>query len=86
MGSIVRIATACGFALAIVFLMSIGQSKPANAQGGIVCEYGPKDYRNCCKQSYKAHPSLSASKRADDIDACMNGKPKPKTKANETKK
>jgi len=80
MGSIVRIATACGFALAIVILMSIGQSEPANAQGGIVCEYGPKDYRNCCKQSYKAHPNLSASKRADDIDACMDGKPKAEKK------
>lgn len=80
MESIVRIAWACGFALAIVFLMSIGQSQPADAQGGIVCEYGPKDYRNCCKQSYKKHPSLSASKRADDIDACLNAKPKAEKK------
>jgi hypothetical protein len=80
MGSIVRITTTCGFALAIVFLMSIGQSQPAAAQGGIVCEYGPKDYKDCCKQSYKKHPSLSASKRADDIDACLNAKPKAEKK------
>jgi hypothetical protein len=78
MGSIVKLATACGFALAVVFLMSIGQSEPAGAQGGIVCEYGPKKYKDCCKQSYRKHPNLSASKRADDIDACMDKKPKPK--------
>ena len=80
MGSIVRFTWACGFALAIIFLMSIGKSEPAGAQGGIVCEYGPKDYKNCCKQSYKKHPNLSASKRADDIDACLNAKPKAEQK------
>jgi hypothetical protein len=80
MGLIARITAACGSALAIVVLMSIGQSVPASAQGGIVCEFGPKDYRNCCKQSYRKHPNLSASKRADDIDGCMNAKPKAKKK------
>jgi hypothetical protein len=78
MGTIIRTTTATGFALAIVFLMSVGQSEPANAQGGIVCDFGPKDYKACCKQSYRKHPNLSASKRADDIDACMDKKPKPK--------
>ena len=86
MGPIVKIATACGFALAIVFLISIGQSAPANAQGGIVCDFGPKKYKNCCKQSYREHPKLGARKRADDIDACMDAKPKAKkTPAKDTK-
>jgi hypothetical protein len=77
MGPIVRIAAACGFALAIVFLMSIGVSRPANAQGGMVCDFGPKKYKDCCRQSYREHPKLGARKRADDIDACMD---KPKAK------
>jgi hypothetical protein len=78
MASISRIATGCGFALIVIFLISIGQSAPANAQGGIVCAYGPKKYRDCCKQSYKEHPKLSARGRERDIDACMNPKPVPK--------
>ncbi len=77
---------ACGFALAIVFLISIGQSAPANAQGGIVCDFGPKKYKDCCRRSYKEHPKLGARKRADDIDACMDAKPAAKkTPAKDTK-
>ncbi len=86
MGPIVRIATACGFALAIVFLISIGQSAPANAQGGMVCDFGPKKYKECCRRSYREHPKLGARKRADDIDACMDAKPAAKkTPAKDTK-
>jgi hypothetical protein len=78
MRPVIKIAAACGFALAIVFFMAIGGSAPANAQGGIVCDFGPKKYKDCCRQSYRQHPRLSASKRADDIDACMDAKPKAK--------
>jgi hypothetical protein len=80
MGSIVRIAIACGFVFVVGLVMSIGQSAPANAQGGIVCDFGPKKYKDCCRRSYKEHPKLGASKRADDIDACMDAKPAAKKK------
>jgi hypothetical protein len=86
MGPIIRIATACGFALAIVFLISIGQSGPAKAQGSIVCDFGPKKYKNCCKQSYREHPKMGMRARANDIDACMDAKPKAKKRpAKDTK-
>ena len=78
MRTITQIIAACGFALTIVFLTSIGHSAPANAQGGIVCDFGPKKYKDCCRRSYKEHPKLGARKRADDIDACMDAKPKAK--------
>ena len=48
------------------------QAGPAAAQGGAVCAYGPSDYRACCRQSYSRKPRMSASARADDIDACMD--------------
>jgi hypothetical protein len=84
MRPIIKITTACGFALAMVCLFSIGQSEPANAQGGIVCSYGTKKYKECCKQSYKEHPKLGARARGNDIDACMDP-PKEKKKSDETK-
>jgi hypothetical protein len=74
MASISRIATGCGFALIVIFLISVDQSAPANAQGGIVCAYGSKKYKECCKQSYKEHPKLGANARGRDIDACINPK------------
>lgn len=52
--------------------------RPAAAQGGLVCAYGPAGYRACCKQSYASKPSLDASSRAADIDACMAGAKKKK--------
>ena len=82
MGSIIKVTTACGLALGIVCLLAIGQSEPARAQGSsIVCSFGSKKYKECCKQSFKEHPKLAARKRADDIDACMDAKPKPKEPA-----
>lgn len=51
------------------------QAGPAAAQGGAVCAYGPSSYRACCRQSYARNPRMSASARADDIDACMSGGP-----------
>ena len=86
MGPIVRIALACGFVFVVGFVISIGQSAPVNAQGGIVCDFGPKKYKDCCRRSYREHPKLGARKRADDIDACMDAKPAAKkTPAKDTK-
>jgi hypothetical protein len=72
MGPITRLTTTCGIALITFCLFSIGLTEPAQAQGGIVCAYGPKKYRDCCKQSFKEHRRLSARARARDIDACMD--------------
>ena len=69
-----KIATGCAFILTVFFLVSIGRNEPAHAQGGIVCAYGPKKYRDCCHQSYKEHRKLSARARERDIDACMHPK------------
>jgi hypothetical protein len=86
MGRIIRIATGCGLALTFVFAVSISQSQPAQAQGGIICSYGTKAYKACCKASYKSHPKLSARKRADAIDACMHPSKKAKAKSKEAPK
>jgi hypothetical protein len=74
MGSIARLTTACSIALIVACLFSIGQLGSAQAQGGIVCAYGPKKYRDCCKQSFKEHRRLKARARARDIEACMDSK------------
>jgi hypothetical protein len=86
MGSMTKITTVCGLALSIGVLVPIGQSAPANAQGGIVCAYGTKKYKDCCHQSYKAHPKLGARARGDDIDACMNPKKAAKKPAKDAPK
>jgi hypothetical protein len=59
---------AAAFAIAL-----IDDIRPAAAQGGIVCAYGTSQYRRCCRESYRNRPSLGASARAHDIDACMSG-------------
>lgn len=58
-------------AVLLAFGLSLVDTRPAVAQGGIVCQYGPASYRRCCAQSYARKPSLGASARASDIDACM---------------
>ena len=60
------------FALAAGAL-SAEPSRPAGAQGGLVCDFGPTRYRQCCRESYRRNPDLGAQRRSDDIDACMNG-------------
>jgi len=79
MGRKTRLAAGCAFALTAGLLVSIGQSTPASAQGGIICSYGTKKYKECCHESYRHHPRLGARARADDIDACMH--PSKKAKA-----
>ena len=69
-----------------VLVVSISQSQPAQAQGGIICSYGTKSYKSCCKASYKKHPKLSARKRADDIDSCMHPSKKAKASSKEKPK
>jgi hypothetical protein len=86
MGRIIRIATGCGLALSFVLAVSIAESQPAQAQGGIICSYGTKAYKACCKASYKSHPKLSARKRADDIDSCMHPSKKAKATSKEKPK
>jgi hypothetical protein len=71
-----RLGTIRMLALGTVFLgVAALQAGPAAAQGGVVCAFGPSDYRACCRQSYASHPHMSAGARADDIDACMNREP-----------
>lgn len=65
-------------AAGVLIVTSAIAPRPAAAQGGIVCEYGPASYQRCCKQSYAKKSSLGASARANDIDACMGKKPKSK--------
>jgi hypothetical protein len=68
-----RLGLIGAFALAvIVAVAAMDMTRPAAAQGGAVCAYGPASYRACCKQSYARHPRMGARARADDIDACMN--------------
>jgi hypothetical protein len=59
-------------AAVIVAVAAMEMTRPAVAQGGVVCAHGPSSYRACCKQSYARHPRMGARARADDIDACMN--------------
>lgn len=68
-----RLRTISMLALGTVFFGAAAlQAGPAAAQGGVVCSYGPSDYRACCRQSYARNPRMGASARADDIDACMD--------------
>jgi hypothetical protein len=68
-------------ALGAVVLGAVSlEARPAAAQGGAVCAYGPSSYRACCRQSYARNPRMSASARADDIDACMNRGPSRRSK------
>jgi hypothetical protein len=63
--------TALAVAVPLAVAASLIDTRPAVAQGGIVCQYGPASYRRCCTQSYARKPSLAARARANDIDACM---------------
>lgn len=47
--------------------------RSAFAQGGLVCNFGPADYRRCCKESYRRSPDLGVRERAEDIEACLKG-------------
>lgn len=64
--------TAMALALPLALGVSLVDTRPALAQGGIVCQYGPASYRRCCTQSYASKPGLGSRARANDIDACMN--------------
>ncbi len=71
-----RLVSAIGlvaFAASIGAIAAIEDSRPAAAQGGIVCAYGTTQYRRCCRESYRNNPGLGPSARARDIDACMDG-------------
>lgn len=73
---IIRLDVIRTLTLGTVFFGAVSlQAVPAAAQGGAVCAYGPASYRACCRQSYARNPRMSASARADDIDACMNRGP-----------
>jgi hypothetical protein len=61
-----------GAVVAAAALMQEG--RPALAQGNIVCAYGTARYKSCCNESYRQRPNLGARARANDIDACMNGR------------
>ena len=75
MTGIVRFGFA-GFAALLAFgAMDLVTPMPAAAQGRVQCDYGPSNYRRCCNDSYRARPGLGARARADDIDACMDGRP-----------
>ena len=63
--------TALAVAMPLAVAVSLIDTRPAVAQGGIVCQYGSASYRRCCAQSYARKPSLGARARANDIDACM---------------
>lgn len=57
------------------FLAAFGTasaSPPAAAQGGLVCNVGPADYRHCCRESFRRDPDLDVAGRAADIEACLN--------------
>jgi hypothetical protein len=65
-----------GFAALLAFgAIDVVAPSPASAQGRVQCDYGPSNYRRCCNESYRARPGLGARARADDIDACMDGRP-----------
>jgi hypothetical protein len=66
-----------GFAALLAFgAIDFVAPSPASAQGRVQCDYGPSDYRRCCNESYRQRPGLGARARADDIDACMDGRPR----------
>ncbi len=79
-GSVASAGLSVAVAAAVAIALGLAAPRPAAAQGGIVCEYGPASYKRCCAESYKKKPSLGASARASDIDACMGKKPKGKKK------
>lgn len=55
----------------IVWLLAVSAHRPASAQGGLLCDVGPADYRRCCKESYRRAPELGLRARAEDIEACL---------------
>lgn len=57
----------------LVSLIAVGPSGPALAQGGLICDVGPADYRRCCKESYARNPELGLRARAEEIEACLKG-------------
>lgn len=59
-------------ALSVSFITLV-PTRPVSAQGGLVCDVGPADYRRCCKESYRRNPELGLRARAEDIEACLKG-------------
>lgn len=68
-GSAVLLTLGAGVILASTSLL--GAIRPAAAQGGMVCSYGPSSYKACCRESYARFPRMGTLARANDIDACM---------------
>jgi hypothetical protein len=60
-------------AVLIASVIAAVPSRPASAQGGLVCDVGPARYRRCCKESYRRSPELGVRARAKDIEACLKG-------------
>ncbi|MEZ5785684.1 MAG: hypothetical protein R3D62_04180 [Xanthobacteraceae bacterium] len=56
-----------------LFFIALVPNMPASAQGGLICDVGPADYRRCCKESYRRNPELGVRARAEDIEACLKG-------------
>ena len=77
MTGLARFWCAGGFAALLAFgAVDFFAPSPASAQGRIQCDYGPSNYRRCCNESYRQNPNLGPRARADDIDACMDGRPR----------
>lgn len=68
-----RPATCCTFvaAVAIAGVSLLAEIRPASAQGGMICDYGSRSYKACCRASYAQFPRMGYRARANDIDACM---------------
>jgi hypothetical protein len=65
----------CGTLCSVaVLILSLSTCETAFGQGGIGCRYGSIKYRDCCRESYRDKPKLSARARIEDIDACMGGR------------
>jgi hypothetical protein len=78
--------SACGAVYSIaVLIVGLSTFETASAQGGVVCDYGSTKYRNCCRDSYRSKPGLGARARADDINACMDGRSSPVERRSEEK-
>ncbi|HXW27276.1 MAG TPA: hypothetical protein VEK73_21195 [Xanthobacteraceae bacterium] len=72
MRTLLKLAMGAATTAAILGAGMMGATQPASAQGGIVCEYGTAQYKRCCRESYRNKPDLGPSRRARDIDACMD--------------
>lgn len=68
-----RPATCSAFVAAVVIgsVSLLADVRTASAQGGMVCDYGSRAYKACCRASYGQFPKMGYRARANDIDACM---------------